>query len=730
MKLWITSPKSSSVVIIPEHGMLTVGRDSNNDITLDDDQISRHHVRFLNILSTGLTVIDLQSSNGTFVNGVAIERSFLTSGDVVTIGQSSVQISSLEATKAPSGSSKRLLKVDAEKSDPELSQVGTMSTRGLRYSNYHLKRVKRETRPFKPKQILAQPSDARLQKLILCIQKIASELDVKSLFETTLDAFVDYTQAKRGLFIQALSNGGVDLKLSYNFNLSEIPNDQRLRLEAMTRLLKDQNLRHVSKDVQTDTIGECSHLLIPLISKNQRDWRAAGKRVVDEYLTVYGYIYLDNPYGEFNLSSTDFEALEALAAQAAIALQNSHLYRLATIEQLTGLLNRHTFEKFLSRELNRVRRQNSSLALIMLDIDHFKRVNDTHGHQVGDVVLKQCARQMKNALRREDLVGRYGGEEFIVCLTDVNTRDALNIAEKIRSSVEDAILSEKKLKITISLGVAMFPEHGKNSQFLIKCADEALYYAKNSGRNRVELWNAGMDVLNKEKDHLTSLLSGESIRDQQRMRTTLTVQQQLGANTINTTTLGDILGLLLEDFHADSMLLFIGSSFDEMTPIIRSRIDLRSGDANQYSRQILQNVVLRKQSFCSVPFNVASGMYPVFDPNQTKSAMAVPVIYRDELFGVIYVEVDPKKYLFKPGDQAFLELVASQLAYAFKVHKNNQLIEQFGAYKNRIAELEQQLANAQSTKAGNLRRDTERVFNKTISMTVPKLPGVHDDLEF
>lgn len=710
--------------------MMTVGRDSSNDITLDDDQISRHHARFLNILSTGLTVIDLHSSNGTFVNGVAIERSFLTSGDVVKVGRCSIQISSVEATEAPNTVSRRLATVDSGDSTPEAEPDAMSSTRGLRYSNYHLKRIKRKTRPFRPEKILAQSSDARLQKLILCTQKIASELDIRSLFETTLDAFVDYTGASRGLFIQALSNGGLDLKLAHNFDLKQIPHQQRIRLEAMTKLLKDQSLRHVSKEKPSDAIGECSHFLIPLISKNQRDWRDSGKRVVDEYLTVYGYIYLDNPHGEFNLNPTDFEALEAIAAQAAIAMQNSHLYRLATIEQLTGLLNRHTFEKFLSRELNRVRRQNSTLALIMLDIDHFKKVNDNYGHQIGDVVLKECARHMKQALRKEDLVGRYGGEEFIICLPDVNTQDALKIAEKIRRSIEVEAFSEHNLRVSISIGLALFPEHGKNAQFLIKCADEALYYAKNSGRNRVEIWNAGMNVLNKEKDLLANLLSGESIRDQQRMRTTLTVQQKLGANPINTSTLGDILDLLLEDFHADSMLLFIGSAFEDMTPIVRSRIDLQSRDVNQYSRRVLQNVVLGKRSFCSVPFNVASGMYPAFDPNQTQSVLAVPIIYQDELFGVIYVEVDPKKFLFKPGDQSFLELVASQLAYAFKVHKNNQLIEQFSAYKNRIAELEQQLASAESTKASSLRRDTERIFNKTISMTVQKLPGVHDDHEF
>lgn len=729
MKLWITSPKGPRVIEIPQNGIMTVGRDSNNDIVLDDDQISRHHMRFLHLIN-GLTAIDLQSSNGTFVNGVAIERSFLTAGDEVTLGKSTIIISEVDAVEAPrTGSSKRLLKIESGEYLEDSRDRSAMSTYGLRYSNYHLKRIKRETRPYNPKQVLSGSSDARLQKLIHYTQKIASELDVKALLQTILDAFVGYTNAERGFFLQALSDGSVEPKLSHNFDLKALTVTDRRRLEAMTKQLKDHKLRHVSKVEQGQDIGERSHILIPLISKNQREWRETGQRAVDEYLTVYGYIYLDSSAASFTLSLTDVEALEALAAQAAIAVQNSHLYRLATIEQLTGLLNRHTFEKFLARVLNRVRRKNSSLALIMLDIDHFKRVNDNYGHQVGDAVLKDCAKRIRSVLRKEDLVGRYGGEEFIICLPDVDGPNASMIAEKLRRSVEESHLSDLGLKITISLGIAMFPVHGKNTHFLIKCADEALYFAKNSGRNRVEFWNAGMNALNKEKDHLTSLLSGESIRDQQRMRMTLTVQQQLGTHTINTTSLGNILDLLLEDFQADRMLLFIGSAFDDMTPIIRSRVPLRSNEAKEKSRQILQNVVLRKQSYCSVPFNVASGMYPVFDPQRSHSVLAVPIVYQDELFGVLYAEVDQQKYLLKPGDQSFLELVASQLAYAFKVHKNNQLIEQFGAYKARIAELEQQLAKAQDTKA-SLRRETERVFNKTISMTAKQIPGVHDDQDF
>lgn len=163
----------------------------------------------------------------------------------------------------------------------------------------------------------------------------------------------------------------------------------------------------------------------------------------------------------------------------------------ANTDTLTQLCNRRRFMDRLDNEISRFLRYNHPASLIIFDIDHFKKVNDTHGHQAGDEVLREVAQSCKAVLRDNDLIARYGGEEFIVFLPETDKEHAMQVAEKLRTTVEDIRLrhDDSKLKVKISVGVAPFP--GSNTvtkDEVIRQADAALYEAKNSGRNRVECY--------------------------------------------------------------------------------------------------------------------------------------------------------------------------------------------------------------------------------------------------
>jgi len=146
-------------------------------------------------------------------------------------------------------------------------------------------------------------------------------------------------------------------------------------------------------------------------------------------------------------------------------------------------------ERLLDHEVERARRLERPVSLVMIDIDHFKRFNDTYGHQSGDEVLRHVAQLTAGALRRSDAVARYGGEEFVVLLPEATLQDALAVAEKIRTEVERGALGVggvlRPLQVTVSLGVAAFPSDAINGPDLVAAADRALYEAKNGGRNRV-----------------------------------------------------------------------------------------------------------------------------------------------------------------------------------------------------------------------------------------------------
>lgn len=167
--------------------------------------------------------------------------------------------------------------------------------------------------------------------------------------------------------------------------------------------------------------------------------------------------------------------------------------KLAEVDYLTGLLNRRAFLKRLDGELNRSKRAGVPISLIFTDIDHFKLVNDTYGHLVGDLVIRRFAKLLVKICRNYDFICRYGGEEFLICLPDTSHKQALTIAHRINSALADWFVeirdTKEKVKITSSFGVTTSTKEEKETvKDLLERVDCALYKAKLNGRNRVEFY--------------------------------------------------------------------------------------------------------------------------------------------------------------------------------------------------------------------------------------------------
>jgi diguanylate cyclase (GGDEF)-like protein len=167
----------------------------------------------------------------------------------------------------------------------------------------------------------------------------------------------------------------------------------------------------------------------------------------------------------------------------------------ATIDPLTQVFNRRAMEDFAYKEICCAQRNKLPLAVILMDIDLFKKVNDTHGHQVGDDVLQEFSLRLKNSLRQYDTLARYGGEEFVLLLPNTTAEIAITIAEKLRKTIAKPVFHIKKalsLSVTASFGVASIQGDKINWQQLVSMADNAMYHAKARGRNRVQLHNANI----------------------------------------------------------------------------------------------------------------------------------------------------------------------------------------------------------------------------------------------
>jgi two-component system, cell cycle response regulator len=169
------------------------------------------------------------------------------------------------------------------------------------------------------------------------------------------------------------------------------------------------------------------------------------------------------------------------------AAYHDEIYRLTTVDGLTQIFNRRYFEETLEREISRCNRYSRELSLVMIDIDHFKLINDNHGHLAGDHVLKHVASTIKTKIRREDIFARYGGEEFGLLLPEVDAKGATLMAEKARKLIEKQKFEFDKqdIPVTISLGVATLGTGQRDAADLVRAADAKLYEAKTSGRNKV-----------------------------------------------------------------------------------------------------------------------------------------------------------------------------------------------------------------------------------------------------
>ncbi|MGI8549877.1 MAG: diguanylate cyclase [Dehalococcoidia bacterium] len=190
-----------------------------------------------------------------------------------------------------------------------------------------------------------------------------------------------------------------------------------------------------------------------------------------------------------DLAAAAMTEIELRARQQELTRANEQLAWLASCDELTGLSNRRAFQERLDQELSRAQRHQRVFSLVMLDVDHFKTVNDTYGHPAGDAVLRSLATVLSAGLRRSDLAARYGGEEFVLLLPETAGAQGQELAERLRRAVEAMRVDQegKQIQITCSFGVGAYLECGDSSAAVLRSADEALYRAKEAGRNRAIL---------------------------------------------------------------------------------------------------------------------------------------------------------------------------------------------------------------------------------------------------
>jgi diguanylate cyclase (GGDEF)-like protein len=215
-----------------------------------------------------------------------------------------------------------------------------------------------------------------------------------------------------------------------------------------------------------------------------RDLLVANEKLTEQYEELQSYLKREELLNEKNLEKT----VALKEANRKIKSLNRRLKYLATHDKLTKIHNRRSFLSYLEKDMQRAKRTGNHLSMLMFDIDYFKKVNDTYGHLAGDAVLHELAELIKNSIREVDILGRYGGEEFLIILPDTDKEEAVVLGERILDLVREMkVETEKKtISITISIGITCFKK-GDTIETFIERVDKALYKAKNDGRDNLKI---------------------------------------------------------------------------------------------------------------------------------------------------------------------------------------------------------------------------------------------------
>ncbi|MBD3167508.1 diguanylate cyclase [bacterium] len=326
--------------------------------------------------------------------------------------------------------------------------------------------------------------DIALHTLSFATRQIATVMDLDRFTYIALETMLDFGRSHRALLI-AIDDDRQHATVLGDYHDGHFEQPDLLfqmhgsEFEEHLAMKRGRELEHlaipdygdVPRDMEKDVC-----VLVPLLGQDSR---------------VIGWIVLEVRKGN-GVTFAEWQILPVISTIISVAYQNARHFRMATVDSLTRLFVRRYFDLRLREEIARIRRHGGSMALMMIDIDHFKHFNDTYGHQQGDIVLAELAKLIKTTIRQDvDIACRYGGEEFAIIMPNTDLDGAMVLAERVRKATERHEFpgQDEPLFVTLSGGVAALTDDDSlEPNELLEHADEMLYVSKKNGRNRITAW--------------------------------------------------------------------------------------------------------------------------------------------------------------------------------------------------------------------------------------------------
>lgn len=394
-------------------------------------------------------------------------------------------------------------------------------------------------------------------------------------------------------------------------------------------------------------------------SKSERR-KTARKLDWDE---IIGYIYLDCDRLFNRFDEKRYELIEALSYLAFMNVENYNLKISSSIDKLTGVYTRKYFDMISEEIFSKTKIDSFILSVIMIDIDKFKVINDTFGHRKGDEVLTRVGEIILENVRNTDVVGRYGGEEFIIILPNTNEEESKKVAEKIREKIEEAVLISDDHPLTVSLGLSVYPQHGHLEQELIEKADQALYAAKQRGRNKSVIWSSDIGNSNKRLDKLVGIVSGNTVQD---IRNVLALVELIGLikETFNKEEkIHRLLGRLIEIIEGKQATLFILDDEKEIIDIYSRQVFVEDWiEDARYNEKIIQRVIVSEVGEYLIDWEDVENIDILTGTPNWKSLVVVPLIFEGKVKGILQIAVPINEKEFDYNNYNFVSTAGDIIA--------------------------------------------------------------------
>lgn len=377
---------------------------------------------------------------------------------------------------------------------------------------------------------------------------------------------------------------------------------------------------------------------------------------------IKGYLYLESERTLHNFNNKTFGRCSRLISLLGFIIEKYQLKITSSIDKLTEVLTRKALEEALAEQLDKSNNDGQVFSLIMFDLDHFKVINDKFGHQTGDNVLKEVCRVVRENIRLEDSCGRYGGEEFIIILPNVDSLEALKIADRLRIAIEGKKILGEKYPVTVSMGLSTYPSQGQWQQELVEKADQALYVAKARGRNLCQLWNQEFSGSVKVNNKLSGIVTGNVVQDSRNVLVMLELLELLKSDKYVLEKIYELLGRIVEITEAQSALLFMIKDNNVTDIYGRKALEQQWIEVKKYNKNLIQNVIKNRQGTYLIDWDDISGYDVITSTPDWHSVILVPLIRNGELVGILYLTSSVRNKEFRFDDYNFVSTLGSIVA--------------------------------------------------------------------